>query len=291
MSGSIILRRRNNMDRYGAIKERLCFLAESDKKIKALVTIGSSARAYSQADEYSDLDIIIVTEEPEAWLYGEYPARLGNMKISFVESTFGGTKERRILYEGSYDLDLIVFTPEQFRESVVNGSCNEVMNRGYVVMYDAMGITSVLKESIKLVVKYDLLPEEEFNNVVNDFLFHTIWASKKIQRGEFWTAKMCIDSYLKNRLLRIMEMYMISLTNTDVWYNGRFLEKWADKEIVRKLRSCFAHYDREDMISALISTYELFSKLAKKVAIYCNYSYPNESDIYAGELLRQNIFH
>ncbi|WP_428849328.1 aminoglycoside 6-adenylyltransferase [Thermocaproicibacter melissae] len=56
------------------MKERFCFAAENDKKIKALVIIGSYARTYSQADAYSDLDIIIATEDPESWLYGEEPA-------------------------------------------------------------------------------------------------------------------------------------------------------------------------------------------------------------------------
>lgn len=41
------------------------------------------------------------------------------------------------------------------------------------------------------------------------------------------------------------------------------------------------------MISALISTYELFSETANIVANYCNYSYPYEADIYVGEILRQ----
>jgi len=30
------------------------------------------------------------------------------MKKSFVEPTFGGNTERRVLYEGSYDVDLII---------------------------------------------------------------------------------------------------------------------------------------------------------------------------------------
>lgn len=279
------------MDRYREIKERLYSLAQNDEKIKALVAIGSYARTNSQADEYSDLDVIVVTEDPEAWLYGEYPAKLGKIKISFVESTSGGDQERRVLYEGSYDVDLLAVTPEHFRESVVTGLCNEVMNRGYAVLYDAMGITDVLKKFINPVVEHNLLSKEVFNNMVNDFFYHIIWASKKIQRGELWTAKMCIDSYLKKYLLRAMEMYTVSVHKADVWHNGRFLEKWADEDIVHKLRSCFAHYNKEDITSALISTYELFSKLAKKVADYCNYPYPDEADTYVGELMRQNAFY
>jgi len=95
---------------------------------------------------------------------------------------------------------------------------------------------------------------------------------------------------LKKYLLRAIEMYTICTDKTDVWHNGRFLEEWADEEIVRELKLCFAHYDKEDMISALKSTYELFGRLAKKVAGHCGYPYPDEADIYTSEYLRQNLF-
>jgi len=284
------LKEQVRMDRYKEIRERLYSLAESDEKIKAMIIVGSSARTYSVADEYSDLDVIIVTEEPEAWLHGEYPARLGNIKISFIETTFTGIKERRILYEGDLDLDLVVLTPEQFMDIGVNGPGNEVLNRGYVVLHDAMGITGLLEDFVKPVVKHDLLPMEDFINMVNDFLFHVVWAAKKIQRGELWTAKMCIDSYLKNYLLRVIEMYAICVNKADVWHNGRFLEEWADEAILRELKLCFAHYDKQDMITVLISTHKLFSKLAGKVAGYCGYSYPDEADIYTGEYLGRNLY-
>lgn len=276
------------MDRYKEIKMRLCSLAEKDEKIKALISFGSSAGVDLRADEYSDLDIIIVTDEPEAWIYGEYPASLGNIKISFTEDTFTGTKERRILYEGSYDLDMIVVTTEQFLTAVDSGLFNLVMNRGYSVLYDSMGIADILKKSINLIISHALLSEDEFNNMINDFLFHVIWALKKIQRGELWTAKMCIDSYMKGPLLKIIEMYTITVYKADVWHDGRFLDKWAEDEITEKLKSCFAHYDRDDMIFALISSYELFSRLAKLCAGYCKYSYPYEADIYVDELLRNS---
>lgn len=69
----------------------------NDKRIKAVIIIGSAARNNYVADEYSDLDLIIATEEPDEWLYGDYPKRFGNIKISFVEDTLGGAKERRII--------------------------------------------------------------------------------------------------------------------------------------------------------------------------------------------------
>ena len=83
-------------DRYAQIKSRILELAKADEGIKAIVAIGSSTRSEVKADEYSDLDLIIATEDTEKWLYGDIPEQLGDMRISFVEPTLGGGKERRL---------------------------------------------------------------------------------------------------------------------------------------------------------------------------------------------------
>ena len=225
------------MDRFRSIKEKLLALAREEEDITAVVLIGSSTRAEVKADEYSDLDVVLATERPEEWLYGDRPGRLGNVKISFVEPTLGGGKERRMLYEGSLDVDLIVFTPDQFEKAIREGVASWVMNRGYEVLYDAKAYASLLAEHISHELRPTDLSEPEFNNMVNDFCFHTVWAYKKILRGELWTAKMCIDAYLKSLLLKIIEMDSVSKHHVDVWHDGRFLDRWAEKEILSDLEN------------------------------------------------------
>ena len=275
------------MDRFKNIKEKLLALAKEDEDIKAIVLIGSSTRNTVKADEYSDLDVVIATEKPEGWLYGDYPEKLGNVKISFVEPTLGGGKERRMLYDGSLDVDMIVFTPDQFEKAIREGVASWVMNRGYEIMYDAEGFSVLLEENISHDLKPTDLSEPEFNNMVNDFFFHTIWASKKILRGELWTAKMCIDAYLKKYLLQMIEMYSVSKYQVDVWHDGRFLDRWAEKEILSDLKKCFAHYDREDMLSALSATLNLFCRLAGQTAEMKEYKYPIEAENYTKFLLEE----
>ena len=275
------------MDRYYRIINHMLELAKSDPDCKAIVSIGSSTRETLAADEYSDLDVIIATEHTEKWLQGDYPDRLGNLKISFVEPTLGGGQERRVLYEGALDVDMILFTPRQFETAIMEGVAGWVMNRGYRVLYDDMDCTELLKQHISHTIAHPDLSEKEFLNLVNDFFFHTVWASKKILRGELWSAKMCIDAYLKNYLLKIMEMYCTSKYQADVWHDGRFLDRWAEKEILESLKTCFAHYEREDMVAALVSTKELFSKLAYEAAERKGYSYPKEAEDYAGMLLHE----
>ena len=94
---------------------------------------------------------MIATEKLEGWLYGDRPERLGRVKISFVEPALGGGKERRMLFVGSLDVDLIVFTPGQFESAIREGVTSWVMNRGYEVLYDAGGYSSLLGEYISQV--------------------------------------------------------------------------------------------------------------------------------------------
>lgn len=275
------------MDRYATIKSKLLDIANTDQSICAVIAIGSTVRSETKADNYSDLDLIIATEDPEKWLYGTHPDEFGNVKISFVEPTLGGGKERRILYENALDVDLIIFSPKQFETAIKEGVANWVCNRGYVVLYDTMGAAPLLKEYVSDNIEYTGMTEAEYINMVNDFCFHVVWASKKILRGELWSAKMCIDAYLKNYLLKMMEMYSAYVHNADVWHDGRFLDRWADDKIKETLSKCFAHYDREDMVFALSETHKLFSDLAKEVATVRNFDYPEKAVEYSGDLFKE----
>lgn len=273
------------MDRYGTIKENLLQVAKQNEDVFAIIAIGSSVRDFSKADEYSDLDLVIATKDTEKWLYGNEPDKLGEIKISFVERTIGGGFERRILFDGALDVDLIVCTPEDLEKLIKKGVAQEVMNRGYRVLYDAMNVTQLLEDNIEFSVRRDMMSEKDFRNCVEDFWFHTIWVSKKILRGELWTAKMCIDAYLKDILLKVIESGQMAESQCDVWHNGRFFEKWAGEETVNVLETCFAHYEKEDMIAALFNTANLFSKVAEKMAKACHYTYAMEAEEYAIRIL------
>lgn len=275
------------MDRYAIIKDKILNIANTDKSVYAVVVIGSSTRSELKADDYSDLDLIIATDDTEKWLYGNVPEKIGNAKISFVELTLGGGKERRILYENALDVDMIVFTPKQFEAVIKEGVAGWVCNRGYSVLYDTMGFEELLAEYVNSKIVYGGMTEAEYINIVNDFCFHIVWTSKKILRGELWSAKMCLDAYLKNYLLKMIEMYSAYICNADVWHDGRFLDMWADDKIKKALTKCFAHYDRQDMISALSETRKLFCQLAKDVAIIRNFNYPENAVDYAQYLFKE----
>ncbi len=274
-------------DRYSDIKRRILDIANTDNNIKAIIAIGSTTRSENKADEYSDLDLLIATDDTESWLYGDIPEMLGDVKISFIEISLGGAKERRVLYQNSLDVDMIAFTPEQFTNAIKDGIAEWVCNRGYSILYDIMDFESLLSKNVSHEINHNTMSENEYINMVNDFCFHIVWASKKILRGELWTAKMCIDTYLKNHLLKMIEMYSVCKYNSDVWHDGRFLDRWADMKIKTSLPKCFAHYDKADMISALFETNKLFAQLSKETAEICGYIFPETAINYADYLLSE----
>lgn len=265
------------MDRYMDIKKKLLKCAEEDSLVKAVIAIGSSTRDEVKADEYSDLDLIIVTESTEEWFSGEYPNRLGEVSISFIEPTLGGGKERRCIYDGDRDVDMIIFTPEQFGTALSEGVAAWVMNRGYQILFDRNSYEEMITKYVQHGHAEPDMTEEEFINSVNDFYFHNIWAEKKLRRGEIWSAKMCVDAYLKNHLLKMLELYCSTAEGKDVWHDGRFLDKWAGDKVLSELKECFAHYDREDIEKALIRTHYLYEKTTRKIAEIKKYCYPEKA--------------
>lgn len=213
------------MNRYDELMKRLLAVCEAQPEIKAVIIVGSQAREISKADEYSDLDLIMACYEPQILLYeNNIIGKLGKPVYSFVEDTFAGEKERRILFEKSLDVDMIVMSEDSLVNLLKSHNADFILNRGFSLCYDACGISQLICKSSKITpCDFTALSEESFRNLTNDFMFHTVWAEKKIRRGELWTAIMCVNGYLKTKLIIIIEMYEHCIHGTayDTWQNGR----------------------------------------------------------------------
>lgn len=264
------------MKRYEELKNRLLGLCEDHTEIKAVIVIGSQAREVYGADEYSDLDLIIACTEPKKLLYDDALInKLGKPIYSFVEDTIAGEKERRILFEGSLDVDMIIMSEDNLKKHLSSHSLDGIMNRGFKLKCDKCDVSTYVNNIPKISDEsYCPLSEYNFRNLVNDFMFHTVWAEKKIRRGELWTAIMCINCYLKSKLLTVIEMYEHNIHGMkyDTWHNGRMAEQWTEEFIRDKLRNCFARYNAEEMLSALENTKQLFLLLSRECAAAYNYT-------------------
>ena len=109
--------------------------------------------------------------------------------------------------------------------------------------------------------------EAALRELAADFFYHAVWAARKLRRGEVFTAKRCVDSYMENVLIRILE-WRTHAENPDVdtWHAGRFIERWADPATLDEFRGTFAAYDEADVRRALFATMDFFRRQARETA-------------------------
>lgn len=275
--------------KYNAIIQNFLRYSKTCEEFRAAAIIGSRARTETPADEFSDLDITILSNNPDKHIDNtDWLAEIGEVHITFVESLpLGNGKERRVMFSNALDVDFAIVTASQAEAMFSSPDIISVFKKGFKILFDKDDLFSYLdfssSEGEKL--KKKLPSVKEVENTLQDFWYHCIWSMKKIQRGEIWTAKMCVDGYIKSLMLRMIEWdHQLNQTEIkEIWHSGRFFEGWVDQEIQEEMKSCFAHYDQQDIIQALKSSMDLFSALSKKVAEKLDIHYPQKAENFVRE--------
>jgi aminoglycoside 6-adenylyltransferase len=286
---------------YENLIRRFTAWAIHEQEIRLAIVIGSRARVDHPADEWADLDILVITKNPEHLLTTtDWIPNIGAPLLTFTEPTAdGGDQERRVLFEGGLDVDFAIIPDEKVqmllkysheRPELAYGLKNTV-GRGMRVLLDKDGRMDQLNE---LMDSFEWPPpsapaQEIFLQSVNDFWYHTVWTAKHLRRGELWWAKSCCDNRLKQLLLQMLEWHAQASkgVNSDTWFRGRFLEQWADPRALEQLRKAFAHYDAEDVWQALFATMDLYRWLSNETAERFGYAYPTTGEGYATEFVKK----
>lgn len=277
--------------------------AETRSDIRAAVIVGSRSRIDHPADEWADLDIIVVTTDPNRYTStSDWIGNVGNPLLTFIEPTAGGEeKERRVLFEGMLDVDFAIFPENKFRETAqlltqkkippqVAVQISNVFCRGMRILVDKDGMLAQLQKLIpSLETQFPRPPtEHEFMETVNDFLYHVVFMAKHLRRGELWWTVTCLNCYIQRLMLRMMEWHAKATygRNHETWFRGRFLEEWAHPQALKGLESAFAHYYSDDIKNALIATMDLFHWIAMEIAEKLDYQYPEKVDRQVNEWVK-----
>lgn len=256
--------------------------------IRSLTVVGSRARVDRPADQWSDLDLLLVTTDPQPYLVsGDWLDDIAPVRLTFLEATaVGNLVERRVLFDGAHDVDL-TFVPTNLIQQMLHADVPDdvatVFRRGTRVMFDKDTLMQRVLASVSPTsIAVSPLTQAAFRQVVHDFLYHGMWTAKKLRRGEVWVAKMCCDAYMKTLLLHMLEWHtrVTKGEEQDIWHNGRFLEQWANPHVLAALKDAFAYYDAPDIHRALLNTLALFRWLAEETAQKLEYDYPTQTHDY-----------
>ena len=272
---------------FDDIITRFTAWAKVQKEIQAAMIIGSRARSEAPADQWSDLDIIFLTDKPEQFIHSEaWLNQIHPYSITFLEKTaVGNGIERRVMFNPHLDVDFVILTPEHFSGMLQLKEVQQVFKNGYQVLFDKTDVTNGIKVSDDFTYVRALPTQEQYDNLVQDFWYHVVWVDKKMLRGELWVAKECLDSNLKYMLRTMAEWHAMAVLNKTPWHNGRFIEKWSDPRLVSSFSRIFAKYDRNEMLQAMKETMDIFRLLATETGTALNYLYPDKADAAAASFI------
>lgn len=242
--------------------------AREREDVRAAVVVGSQARRDVPADRWSDLDVLLFVDDPGLLAAdASWVESFGIPALTFLEPTaLGDRVERRVLYDTGEDVDFPLIEAGAWDELATAPGPATVIARGYRILYDELGLEAGLA---------DISPPEEsrvpdsaaLTELASDFWYHALWTARKLRRGEVFTAKGCLDGYLKSRLVTLLEWHARTLDPAvDTWHDGRFLERWADPGALLALEAAYARYDLRDVARALWATIDLWQGLEEEVA-------------------------
>jgi aminoglycoside 6-adenylyltransferase len=275
---------------YETIIARFIEMAEYDERIRAAFIVGSRARVEVPADEYSDLDLVAIVEDPGTFLKEtSWLREIGKHYLTFLENTaVGGGVERRVPFEEGLDVDFAFFSVSSLTELERDPEPLAVFAKGVKVLFDKDGIiTTLVHQAPKKLPAAQMPAPEEVGHIIHDFWYHAVLAAKKIGRGELLDAKSICDSYMKDLLMQLVRAQAMLYHGSafDTWHGNRFFEKWAERDIVAAYKSLYASYNEADVWKALRNTMRFFKKTAKNVCGEMNLRYPEEGADYAAMLV------
>jgi aminoglycoside 6-adenylyltransferase len=243
--------------------------AASKDDVRVAAIVGSYARSDVPADRWSDLDVILVVDDPEPYAAdSSWVAEFGTPVLTFLEEApVGDQRERRVLYETGEDVDfpLVPLSALDRLESSENAAAT--LRRGFRILVDKVGLGERLLRIAGAAAVPVTPTQRDVTELAGDFWYHALWAAKKLRRGEVFTAIECLDGYMKARLVTLLEWHARAVDpSVDTWHGGRFIERWADPGALAALERAFAHYDLRDVARALWETIDLFQVLEEETA-------------------------
>ena len=225
------------------------------------------ARRDHPADEFSDLDVVLIVDDPEVFLADD--AWLGGFDsviAQVVEATaIGGMSERRVLFASGQDVDFSVVPVDMARllgDFKDLGEVRELFGRGVRVLVDKLGIAEEIDTIAPPESGAGLLSELEYRALSSRFWYQLVVAAKKLRRGELWVALASCEGRLTGATVEMARWWTrLRQPSTDIWHSTRFLKEWLDPSVMSELAATRVGYGEDAVRRSLTGLADLFRRL------------------------------
>jgi aminoglycoside 6-adenylyltransferase len=279
---------------YARLEAYVLSWARSRPDMRAAAVMGSRGRAMDYtADTGSDLDLLLVTTEPDSYRNTAWLAEIGPVVSAVFDPNdhvaFAGSLDFFTVFADGHDADFALL-PYSYVQSLIQDSATRqkdllhlikpVFARGMRVLFDHAQLIPRLAAAFETEELPFVRPAEEaFIDHVENFWQGVLRIAKKLRAGHLFYAMRWYQGQ-RGDLIRLAEWHA-RLTRElppSTWYRDKYLEQWADPRLVTALPRLYPQYDAADIRRSLFTMMEIFRMLARETATHLEYPYPERSD-------------
>lgn len=283
---------------YGRIEAAIVGWADARSDVHGLLVVGSRARIDRLADQFSDLDIVIFADAPDALLDSdEWLRRIGPLKLSFVSGTAEGAwRERRAVFAPTTDVDFSVVPTAVLDLDVATSGpvmdvIRPVIQRGSRIIHDPTAKLAKLQQLDAVpAAGHDRRDEAAYSNLVVDFWYHAMWTVRKVRRGELLVARQCLDDTMKDMLNHVIRWQaQLDQPDAEHWHGYRYFESRYPVDLVNAVHATYGIVSAPQIVADTVRTMDIFGDVASRLASSLGYSYPNDVESYVRDWIEETV--
>jgi aminoglycoside 6-adenylyltransferase len=263
-----------------ALLARIVAWARADANVLALVMTGSRARGDGSVDEFSDFDLEIIADMPDALIRDDAWMRgFGRVWVCLPTTIAPQRETRLVFYEGGCKVDFSLCGVERVQAMARDGALDDLYERGFRVLVDKAGLTVGLPVPGRTFPAKQFPSQHEFSATVEEFWFEAAHIPRYLLRDDLWVVKFR-DWTMKSLLLKMLEWHAVARSRkpVDVWHIGVHMRAWVDEETWNELHGVFSRFDTLASWRDLLATTRLFRRLSTETASLLGLEYPADVD-------------
>ncbi len=246
---------------------------------RALILTGSLARQDGLADDLSDIDIEIISDDPSKLMSSNvWLSNIGSLiTVLVLDPSYEQRWATRLaIYAGGVKVDFTLAGSERIKEMVAAEKLDPLYERGYQVLFDKDGITDRLPRALRTAPKPITPTQADFSAAVEEFWFEAFHVPKYLMRNELWLVKNR-DRNMKDLLLKMLEWHAATKNKSiDTWHIGTRISEWVDAQTLSEIYKTYGRFDKNDSARAFEATTSLYSRLGREVAKAMRLTYPDQ---------------
>lgn len=232
---------------YKEFVDKVIKIIQTDENVLGLAVAGSWIT--NEIDEFSDLDLVLVTKEkiaPNQDKMIVFASKLGNVLNAFTGEHVGEKRLLICLFDNPLiHVDIKFLIPEEFYSRIENP----------IIVWERNNILSEIIQK----TTYQF-PYPDYQWIEDRFWIWVHYATLKIGRGELFEA-LDFLSFLRVNVISSL----LQIKNGHLPRALRKVEFNLPNEDLTKLKSTIANYDKNSIIESLKNLIEIYRELQKNL--------------------------